>query len=204
MRITESRKYDSLLLLNSYPKLIVNMKQRIISKNHSHRGLIHVKQKSNVFIMKRFLVYLLKSYCWTVIVITLAVLLEATIRYYFDSSYEKTPFSSPLFAAIAAGVFYPICNLIVIIVLYRHEFTKLEVAVESICLINIIAFIGDVIDFLVPQSLLWTHKTVDGINVLERVWWYKHSMHIVYGVCVTIILCLLYIKVKKLVIKYKK
>jgi hypothetical protein len=29
-------------------------------------------KKSNVFIMKRFLVYLLKSYCWTVIVITLA------------------------------------------------------------------------------------------------------------------------------------
>lgn len=97
--------------------------------------------------MKRFLVYLLKSYCWTVIVITLAVLLETTIRYYFGSSYEKTPFSSPLFAAIAAGVFYPIYNLIVIIVLCKHEFTKLEVAVESICLIILLLILAMLLIF---------------------------------------------------------
>lgn len=130
------------------------------------------------------------------IAITLATFVESTIIYYCDSPIDSTPFSSPFIAALFCGILYPIYNLPIIIVLYKYKFTIIEIVVESVCFVNITSNIENVIEFFVPSSQLWNHKIIDGIDVCERVWWYNSSLNIVYGICLTLLLCLLYIKVK--------
>ena len=145
--------------------------------------------------MKKFLSYILRSYCWTVIAITIATLITTTIIYYCDSSIDlKTPFSSPIFASLICGIIYPIYNLPVIIALCKYRFTKIEIIIESICFMYVTAYMDDIIRYLVSPSLLWHHD-------YTIVWWYNPSFNIVYGICLTIILCLLYIKAKQFVIK---
>jgi len=68
---------------------------------------------------------------------------------------------------------------------------------ESICFVIITVYIYDVIKLFVPDNMLWLRKTVQGRDVYERVWWYGSSLNIVYGICITLLLCLFYIKVKK-------
>lgn len=145
--------------------------------------------------MKKFLSYILKSYCWTVIAITIGTLITSVITYYCDSSYDKnTPFSSPIFISIVCGIIVPINNLTVILALYKYRFTKTEIVIESICFMYVTAYMDDIIRYLVSPSLLWHHD-------YTIVWWYNPSFNIVYGICLTIILCLLYIKAKQFVIK---
>ena len=134
--------------------------------------------------MKKFLLYILRSYLWTVIAITLVALFGSLIIDYCNSTADKTPFSSPVFAALISGIVYPVYNLAVIIPLYKYKFTKTEIIIESICFVIITVYIYDV-------------KTVQGRDVYERVWWYGSSLNIVYGICITLLLCLFYIKVKK-------
>lgn len=147
--------------------------------------------------MKKFLLYILRSYLWTVIAITLVALFGSLIIDYCNSSADKTPFSSPVFAALFSGIVYPVYNLAVIIPLYKYKFTKTEIIIESICFVIITIYIYDVIRLFVPDNLLWLRKTVQGRDVYERVWWYGSSLNIVYGICITLLLCLFYIKVKK-------
>ena len=73
-----------------------------------------------------------------------------------------------------------------------------EVFVESIFLEFVITFFYMVIEYFVPQKLLWNHRVVYGIEICERVWWYEHDLNIIYGICITIFLCLVYFKVKKM------
>ena len=164
---------------------------------------IFVNEKSNVtkfgLYMKKFLSYLFRSYWWSVIAIAVATLLVSTISYYYDDSVEKTPFSSPLFAVIICSIIYPLCNLPVLIALYKYRFSIIEVFVESIFLELSSTFFYMVVEFFVPQHLLWNHRVVDGREVTERVWWYEHDLNIIYGICITILLCLVYFKVKKMV-----
>lgn len=147
--------------------------------------------------MKKFLLYILRSYLWTVIAITLVALFGSLIIYYCNNIEDKTPFSSPVFAALISGIVYPVYNLAVIIPLYKYKFTKTEIIIESICFVIITIYIYDVIRLFVPDNLLWLRKTVLGRDVYERVWWYGSSLNIVYGICITLLLCLFYIKVKK-------
>ena len=152
--------------------------------------------------MKNLLYYIFKSYFWSVIAVVIVILFETVIIYYCDNSVDKeTPFTSPFIATLICGVLYPVYNLVVIISLYKYRFTPIEVLVESICLVKLIAYIDNVIIFLVPQNQLWTHKTVFGRDVYERVWWYDSDMNITYSICIIILLCLLYIKVKEIVTK---
>ena len=152
--------------------------------------------------MKKFLSYILRSYCWTVIAITIGTLITSVITYYCDSSYDKnTPFSSPIFVAIVCGIIVPIYNLPVIIALYKYRFTKTEIVIESICFMYVSAYMDDIIRYLVSPSQLWHHEVISGNDNYTIVWWYNPSFNIVYGICLTIILCLLYIKVKQFVIK---
>lgn len=152
--------------------------------------------------MKKFLSYILRSYCWTVIAITIETLITTAIMYYCDSSYDKnTPFSSPIFAAIICGIIVPINNLAVILALYKYRFTKTEIVIESICFMYVTAYMDDIIRYLVSPSLLWHHEVISGNDDYTIVWWYNPSFNIVYGICLTIILCLLYIKVKQFVTK---
>ena len=146
--------------------------------------------------MKKFLSYLLKSYCWSVIAIAVASLLVSTILYYFDDSMEKTPFNTPLFVVIFCSIMYPLFNLPVLLALYKYRLSKTEVIVESIFLVLAVTYFFDVVRFFVPHDLLWNHQTVDGREVIERVWWYEHDLNIVYGICITILLCLAYFKFK--------
>lgn len=151
--------------------------------------------------MKKFLLYIIRSYCWSVIAIAIVAFFESIIIDYCENYVDKTPFSSPFFAALIGGIIYPIYNLAVIIPLYRYKFTKTEIILESICLVNVTAYIEEVITFFVPQDHLWIHKTVCGSDSWERVWWYDSSLNILYGICITLLLCLLYIKVKKTIIR---
>lgn len=152
--------------------------------------------------MKKFLSYILKSYCWTVIAITIETLITSEIMYYCDSSYDiHTPFSSPTFVSIFCGIIFPIYNLPVIIALCKYRFTKIEIIIESLCFVNIITYIDDIIRYLVSPSLLWHHEVISGNDNYTIVWWLDFPFNIVYGICLTIILCLLYIKVKQFVIK---
>jgi len=147
-------------------------------------------------IMKKYLLYILRSYLWTVIAITLVALFESLIIDNFNNIADESSFSSPVFAALISGIVYPIYNLAVIIPLYKYKFTKTEIIIESICFVNITVYIYDLIKFFVPDNLLWLRKTVLGRDVYERVWWYGSSLNIAYGICLTLLLCLLYIKVK--------
>jgi hypothetical protein len=149
--------------------------------------------------MKKFLSYIVRSFCLSAIATALITFFEAL--YYYSNSVEKTSFSSPVFVALFCGIIYPICNLAVILPLYKYKFTKIEVILESICLVNVTAYIEEVITFFVPQDHLWVHKTVCGSDSWERVWWYDSSLNILYGICITLLLCLLYIKVKKTIIR---
>ena len=152
--------------------------------------------------MKKFLSYILRSYCWTVIAITIETLITSVITYYCASSDDnKTPFSSPIFVSIFCGIIFPIYNLPVIIALCKYRFTKIEIIIESICFVNIITYIDDIIRYLVSTSLLWHHEVISGNDNYTIVWWLDSPFNIVYGICLTIILCLLYIKVKQFVIK---
>lgn len=152
--------------------------------------------------MKKFLSYILRSYCWTVIAITIETLIATVIMYYCDSSYgNSTPFSSPIFASLFCGIIYPIYNLPVIIALCKYRFTKIEIVIESICFMYVTAYMDDIIRYLVPPSLLWHHEVISGNDNYTIVWWFNSPFNIVYGICLTIILCLLYIKVKQFVIK---
>lgn len=152
--------------------------------------------------MKKILSYILRSYCWTVIAITIGTLITSVITYYCDSSYDKnTPFSSPIFAAIICGIIVPINNLTVIIALYKYRFTKIEIVIESICFMYVSAYTDDIIRYLVSPSLLWHHEVISGRDDYGIVWWYNSPFNIVYGICLTIILCLLYIKIKQFVTK---
>lgn len=152
--------------------------------------------------MKKFLSYIFKSYFWSVIAIVIVVFFEAVIINYCGNSVDKgTPFASPFIATLICGVLYPIYNLVVIIALYKYRFTPIEVVVESICLVKLITYIDNVVTFFVPQNQLWNHKIVFGKDVYERVWWYDSNMNIIYSICAITLLCLLYIKVKKIVTK---
>ena len=151
--------------------------------------------------MKKFLLYIIKSYCWSVIAIAIVALFESIIIDYCENYVDKTPFSSPFFAALIGGIIYPIYNLAVIIPLYRYKFTKTEIIIESVCFMNVTVYIYDVIRLFFPHSQLWIHKTVVGKDVYERVWWYDTSLNIVYGICITFLLCMLYVIIKKAVKK---
>ena len=152
--------------------------------------------------MKKFLSYILRSYCWTVIAITIETLITSVITYYCATSDDnKTPFSSPIFVSIFCGIIFPIYNLPVIIALCKYRFTKIEIIIESICFVNIITYIDDIIRYLVSPRLLWHHEVISGNDNYTIVWWLDSPFNIVYGICLTIILCLLYIKVKQFVIK---
>lgn len=152
--------------------------------------------------MKKFLFYIFKSYFWSVLAIAIVTLFEVVIINYCDNSVDKeTPFASPIFAVFICCALYPIYNLAVIIVLYKYRFTPIEIVVESICLVELITYFDNVINYFIPQNLLWNHKIVLGKNVYERVWWYDSDMNIIYGICVITLLCLLYIKVKDKVVK---
>lgn len=152
--------------------------------------------------MKKNLSYILRSYCWTVIAITIETLIATVIMYYCDSSYDNNPpFSSPIFVSLICGIFYPIYNLPVIIALCKYRFTKIEIVIESICFVNITAYMDDIIRYFVSPSQLWYHEVVSGRDDYESVWWYNSSFNFVYGICLTIMLCLLYIKVKQFVTK---
>jgi hypothetical protein len=158
-----------------------------------------LRQCYDVCPMKKFLLYLFRSYWWSVIAIAVATLLMSTIIYYFDGSVEKTPFDTPLFVVITCSIMYPLFNLPVLIALYKYRLSKTEVIIESICLVLAITYFYDVVKFFVPHHLLWNHQTVDGREVFERVWWYEYDLNIIYGICITILLCLVYYKVKKMV-----
>ena len=152
--------------------------------------------------MKKFLSYILRSYCWTVIAITIGTLIATVIMYYCDSFYDNsTPFSSPIFASLFCGIIFPIYNLPVIIALCKYRSTKIEIVIESICFMYVTAYMDDIIRYLVPPSLLWHHEVISGNDNYTIVWWFNSPFNIVYGICLTIILCLLYIKVKQFVIK---
>ena len=152
--------------------------------------------------MKKILSYILKSYCWTVIAITIETLITSEIMYYCDSSYDiHTPFSSPTFVSIFCGIIFPIYNLPVIIALCKYRFTKIEIIIESICFMYVTGYMDDIIKYLVSPSLLWHHEVISGNDNYTIVWWLDSPFNIVYGICLTIILCLLYIKVKQFVIK---
>lgn len=156
--------------------------------------------------IKKFFLYILRSYLWSAFAIIMVTLFETTIANYCSNSVDnETPFASPVIAALICGILYSIYNLAVIITLYKYSFSPIEVIVESICLVNVITYIDDIIRFLVPKNQLWNYKIIHGIDVYERVWWYNSDTNIIYGICIIILLCLLYIKViKPAVEKYSK
>ena len=152
--------------------------------------------------MKKFLSYILRSYCWTVIAITIETLITSVITYYCASSDDnKTPFSSPIFISIVCGIIVPIYNLPVIIALYKYRFTKIEIIIESLCFVYVSAYMDDIIRYLVSPSQLWHNEVISGNDNYTIVWWYNSPFNIVYVICLTIILCLLYIKIKQFVTK---
>lgn len=149
--------------------------------------------------MRFFLSYLLKSYCCTVITITIYILLGATIIYKYGNYLgEASPFSSPLLAVIICDLTYPIYNLFVIITLYKYRLSKIEIAIESIILVNIITYMDDFVSFFYTHML--TPIFYSERNKDEFLCWYNSSLNVIFGICITIVMCFIYIKIKHFVI----
>lgn len=156
--------------------------------------------------MKNFLLYILRTYLMSVVAITLAVYLEAFVMHYYYPPEQETPFSSPAFTAIVCGIIYPVLNLPVFMVLYKYRFTVIETIVESIFFVNVSNYLDEIIKHLLPSSHVWVHKTVNGREIWgwEDAWWYGYGQLIVYSICLTIMLCFLYMEIKKLQIYLSK
>lgn len=155
--------------------------------------------------MRKFLLYILRSYIMGTIVITLVVYLETAVIQYYYPPEQQTPFSSPVFAGIACGIFYPVLNLSVLMALYKYRFNVIETIVENIFFVNFSYLLNRIIIHLFPSSRVWRHKIDDGLEIWgwENAWWYSEGLIIVYSVCFTIILCFLYIKIKQRIIQNK-
>lgn len=153
--------------------------------------------------MLRFLLYLLKGFCLSVMVVAIASFLVASIIFYNTNPSERTVFSSPVFIALFCGIYYPIVNLPIVAILYKCRFTKVELAVESLVLIFVYCSVQGVIRFFVPSNYLWTHKSGDGIISYSRVWWYNDDFCLIWSICITISLCLLYVKARNFICRSK-
>lgn len=153
--------------------------------------------------MLRFLLYLLKGFCLSVMVVAIASFLVASIIFYNTNPSERTVFSSPVFIALFCGIYYPIVNLPIVAILYKCRFTKVELAVESLVLIFVYCSVQGVIRFFVPSNYLWTHKSGDGIISYSRVWWYNDDFCLIRSICITILLCLLYVKARNFICRSK-
>lgn len=151
--------------------------------------------------MKKNLLYILRTYLLSVLAITMAVYLETVVIQYYYPPEEQTPFSSPAFAGIACGIIYPVLNLPVFMVLYKHRFTVIETIVESIFFVNFSYHLDEIIRHLLPSSRIWVHKTANGLESWgwEDAWWYGEGLVIVYSICIMIMLCILYMKIKGII-----
>lgn len=155
--------------------------------------------------MKAFIYYIFKSYLLTVVSIISITLLETIISNHIDNTVdESTPFDSPIIVSLICGILYPIYNLPVIIILYKYRLNAIEIVLESICFLHITIYINSVIEFIVPSNYLWHKNIVFGETIYERVWWYDSYCNIIYGIIITALLCLLYIKIKRSFIKHTR
>lgn len=151
--------------------------------------------------MKRILLYILRTYLISVVAITMAAYVEAVVIQYYSPPEEETPFSSPAFAGIVCGVIYPILNLPVFMVLYKYRFTVIETITESVVFVKIIYLLDEIIRYFRPSSRVCVHKTVDGLEIWgwEDAWWYGDGKIIVYSICLMIMLCFLYMRIKRMI-----
>lgn len=151
------------------------------------------------------LVYMLRSYLLGVVAITLVVYLEMVVRQYYYPPEQQTPFSSPAFAGIACGIIYPVLNLPVLIVLHKYQLNVIETIVENIFFVNLSYHLDGIIIHLFPSSRVWRHKIVNGLEIWgwEDAWWYSEGLVIVYSICLTIMLCFLFMKIKQSMIQNK-
>lgn len=154
--------------------------------------------------MKRILLYILRTYLISVVAITMAVYVEAVVIQHYSPPEEETIFSSPAFAGIVCGVIYPILNLPVFMVLYKYRFTVIETITESVVFVKIIYLLDEIIRYILPSSSVWVHKTVDGLEIWgwEDAWWYGYWKIIVYSICLMIMLCFLYMRIKRMIHGY--
>ena len=151
--------------------------------------------------MKNVLLYLLRSYCLSTIVITLTTLIETLFVFYCGSNFDnKTPYSSPFLAALICGILYPIYNMPVFIALYKYKLSKLELCIESICFVKIITYVNNIIHFFDSHRQMWNHELVLENDHYVRAWWHNSSFIIMIGILATILLCLFYIKIKKIIV----
>lgn len=151
--------------------------------------------------MKKKLLYILQTYLICIFAITLSVYIETVVIQHYSPPEEQTPFSSPAFAVIACGVIYPVLNISVFMVLYKYRFTVIETIVESIFFVNCPYHLDEIIRHLFPSSRVWVHNTVNGLKTWgwEDAWWYGDVQIIVYSICLTIMLCILYMKIKRMI-----
>lgn len=133
------------------------------------------------------------------VTIAIVVFLETVVIQHYNPPEQQTPFSSPAFAGIACGIIYPVLNIPIFMVLYKYRFTMIETIVESIFFVNFTYHLDEVIRHLFPSSRVWRHKLVNGFEILgwEDAWWYGEGLVIVYSICLTIMLCFLYMKLKQ-------
>lgn len=152
--------------------------------------------------MKKFFLYILKSYCCTVIAITIYVFFMAVIVYDSDKlPIEESLFSSPLSAVLICDLIYPIYNMPIIVALYKYRLSITEIAIESLFLINIITYIDNFINFC--RVKLPYIDVYFGSNNHEITHLSNSSNNYIYGICITMVLCFAYISIKQAVIKKK-
>lgn len=142
-----------------------------------------------------FIVYLLKTYftCFGVIAVT--TFLATAIYQDFIPPTDITPYSSPVFVALVAGVIYSIGNIPVIPFLYKFKFSKIEITVESICFMFMPRLTDNLIQFFFTRNELWIHECANDQE--DKVWWYDDLLVTLYAICFMIILCSLYKKLKR-------
>lgn len=149
--------------------------------------------------MKNFLLYILRTCLLSAVTIAIVVFLETVVIQHYYPPEQQTPFSSPAFAGIACGIIYPVLNIPIFMVLYKYRFTMIETIVESIFFVNFPYHLDEIIHRLLPSFRVWRHKIVNGVEILgwEDAWWYGEGLVIVYSICLTIMLCFLYMKLKQ-------
>ena len=157
-----------------------------------------------IFHMRDLILYIVKTFFTSFGVIVVATFLAIAIYQYFIPPTDITPYSSPVFVALVYGVVYSIGNIPVIPFLYKFKFSKIELAVESICFIFMPRLIDNLIQFFFSNSKLWIHDFVRGQEIEDKVWWYDDRLVTLYGICFMVILCFIYTKIKQRIKHNKK
>lgn len=144
--------------------------------------------------MLDYLRYLFRTYCWSVLFITLMVSVGSTVAFLLTDEANRTAFSHPVFVTLVSAVVLPISNLPVFLLLFRYRFTKWEVLMECILFIILQIYVEKLVFMIFPSDMLWIRESGEGFTSMGRPWWAQSEIFVVYAIVLTSLIMACYRK----------